>query len=112
MKASQLASLRFFSLLFLIPGLGGLILAAVVSTGYLDTLPRVPVSEEMRLVPRTIHGIVVYQTKEENRRLALLEDGAVGVFVIGLILGVIYLEKWGAERMLIAEKEGLIEERN
>jgi hypothetical protein len=98
MKRSQLATLRFISLLFLLPGLGGLVVSAVISTSYLDTLPRTPVVEEMRVVPRNIHGTVIYQTKEEDRRLSVVEDSSVGVFVVGLALGLIYLERWGSVR--------------
>ena len=112
MKPSQLSTLRFFSLLFLLPGLAGLILAAVLSTHYLDTLPRFPVPEELRNVPRAIHGVVVYQTKKEDRRMTLLEGGAVGVFVMGLVMGAVYLEKWSAARAILAEEESIVEERS
>ena len=39
MKAARLAALKFFALLFLLPGLAGLIVSAIISTQYLDTLP-------------------------------------------------------------------------
>jgi hypothetical protein len=96
MKASRLGTLKFFALLFILPGLAGLILSAMISTHYLDIMPRTPVSEELRTVPRNIHGTVVYQTVAKDRRLNEIEYGSVGVFVIGLVLGLTYLEKWGA----------------
>jgi hypothetical protein len=110
MNTSQLASLRIFSLLFLLPGLAGLIFSAMISTHYLDTLPRWPAPEEMRMTPRSIHGVVVYQTEAEDRRLNLTEYTSVGIFVIGMVLGVVYLEKWGSARVRSAEDEYLTEE--
>lgn len=96
MKLSRLATLKFFALLFLLPGLAGLIISAMISTHYLDTMPKWPVPEEHRIIPRGIHGITVYQTPVENRELNLVEYSSVGVFLVGLVLGVVYLEKWGS----------------
>ncbi|MGA2673765.1 MAG: hypothetical protein ABSE99_11110 [Terracidiphilus sp.] len=110
MNKAQLATLKFFSLLFLLPGLAGLILSAMVSTHYLDILPKGPVPAEMRMTPRNIHGIVVYQTAEEDRKLNLMEYSSVGVFVLGLGLGLVYLEKWSAERAREAEEDGELAE--
>lgn len=105
MNRQQLGLLRFVSLLFLLPGLGGLIFSAVVSTNYLQNLPRSPVPAEMRMVPRNIHGIVVYQTEDEDRKLTLMEDTSVGVFIVGLGLGLVYLRKWGIQQALGAEED-------
>lgn len=98
MMSPKLATLRFVALLCLLPGLAGLVISAVVSTYYMDTLPRWPAPEQMRTIPRNINGFVVYQTVEENRRLSLLEGSSVTVFVVGLALGLVYLEKWGGSR--------------
>ena len=98
MKASRMATLRILSLAFLLPGLAGLVISAVFSTSYLDTLPRSPAADEMRVVPRNIHGTLVYQTKEEDRRLNIMEYSSVGVFLVGLTLGLVYLERWGNVR--------------
>jgi hypothetical protein len=105
MKSEKLATLRFFSLLFLLPGLAGLIISAMLSTHYMDTLPRWPDQENGRVVPRNINGFVVYQTKEEDRRLDLMEYSSVGIFVVGLGLGLVYLEKWGGFRAHEFEEE-------
>ena len=110
MKAGQLATLRFFSLLFLLPGLAGLVISAVISTHYMDMLPRLPDPESVRVVPRNINGTVVYQTPDEDRRLDILEYSSVGVFVIGLSLGLVYLEKWGGFRAQELEEEELSEQ--
>ena len=106
MKRAQLATLRFFALLFILPGLAGLIISAMISTHYLEVMPRGPVLVEGRIVPREIHGIVVYQTAYENRRLNLIEYSSVGVFVLGLGLGLVYLEKWGSVQERANEEEG------
>ena len=45
-------------------------------------------------MPRNIHGIIVFQTEAEDRKLDLLEYSSIGVFLAGLGLGLIYLEKW------------------
>lgn len=105
MRPAQLAALRFFALLFILPGLAGLIVSAMISTHYLETLPRGAVLVEGRTVPREIHGIVVYQTVEEDQRLNKIEYSSVGVFVIGLVLGVVYLEKWGATQSRYGEED-------
>ena len=105
MRTSRLATLRFLSLLFLLPGLGGLVISAMISTHYLDTLPRWPVPDEGRIVARGIHGVVIYQTEEEDSQLSLIEYGSVGFFVTGLVLGVVYLEKWGSLQTRLAKEE-------
>ncbi len=110
MKAARLATLKFFALLFLLPGLAGLIVSAMISTHYLDTLPRWPAPEANRVVPRGIHGTTVYQTPVEDRDLNLIEYSSVGVFLVGLALGVVYLEQWGAMQSQASQDEsGLVE---
>lgn len=110
MKAAQLATLRFVALLFLLPGLAGLIVSAMISTHYLDTMPKWPTPEELRMTPRNIHGTVVYQTEEEDRKLTLIEDSSVGVFVVGMVLSLVYLEKWGSLRAREAEEDDHLSE--
>jgi hypothetical protein len=98
MKPTQLRALKAISLALILPGLAGLIVSAMFSVHYLDTMPRWPSPEDLRTVPRNIHGIVVYQTVEEDRKLDLMEYSSVGVFAAGLILGLVYLQKWGARQ--------------
>lgn len=105
MGSARLGALKFFALLFLLPGLAGLIISAMVSTRYLETLPRYPVLEENRVVPRGIHGVTVYQTPAENHKLNLLEYSSVGVFSIGLVVGLVYLEKWGSLQVRSEDEE-------
>jgi len=100
MKTQQLSTLRFFSLLFILPGLAGLIVSAMVSTRYLDSMPRQAIPQELRMIPRNIHGVVIYQTKAEDEKLTLMEDSSVGIFLIGFALGCVYLRKWGIEQAI------------
>ena len=100
MKHMNLSALKFFALLFLLPGLGGLVFSAMVSTQYLADLPKSPMPTEERMTPRNVHGTVIYQKVEEDRRLSAMEYGSVSVFLIGLLLGIVYLEKWSSARQL------------
>ena len=95
MTPFRLGKLRLLSLAFLLPGIAGLVISAVISTSYLDSMPRSPDPETLRVVPREIHGVVVYQTQLEDRRLSIMEYSSVGVFLVGLTLGLVYLSRWG-----------------
>lgn len=110
MKAARLATLKFFALLFLLPGLAGLIVSAMISTHYLDTMPKWPAPEENRVVPRGIHGTTVYQTPAEDRNPSVIEYSSVGVFLVGLTVGVVYLEKWGSMQSAAGEEESELAE--
>ena len=105
MKAARLATLKFFALLFLLVGLTGLITSAAISTHYLEIMPRLPDSDALRVVPRSIHGITVYQTAHEDRVLSIWEFSSVGVFLVGLVLSGIYLEQWGSMQIPWGEEE-------
>ena len=105
MKPAQLRTLKSIALALILPGLAGLITSAMFSVHYLDTMPRWPSPEELRTVPRNIHGIVVYQTAAENRKLNLMEYSSIGVFIAGLGLGLLYLEKWSERQARVAAEE-------
>ena len=98
MKLSRLRSLKFFALLFMLPGLAGLIISAMVSTDYVENLPKFPNVVDHRVTPRNVHGTVIYQTAAEDQRLSVMEYSSVSVFLVGLVLGVVYLENWGKGR--------------
>ena len=110
MNRAHLATMRVLSLLLLLPGMTGLIVSAMVSTHYADTLPTSPAPQVLRMTPREINGKTVYQTEEEDHRLDLMEYGSVAIFVCGLALGLVYLEKWSALRTREAELEGDVNE--
>jgi hypothetical protein len=61
------------------------------------------------MTPRNVHGIVVYQTVQEDRRLSAMEYSSVSVFIVGLLLGIVYLEKWSSSRQLEMDSD-LLEE--
>jgi hypothetical protein len=82
----------------------------MISTHYLDTMPKWPAQEEQRVVPREIHGTTVYQTVAEDRELNGIEYSSVGIFLMGLVIGVIYLEKWGSAQSRAAEEEAELAE--
>lgn len=105
MRLAQLAVLRFFALLFILPGLVGLIVSAMISTHDLSSMPKDPVPTEGRIVPREIHGVVIYQTTRENSTLNAIEYSSVGIFVIGLGIGLVFLEKWGTLQSRYAHEE-------
>jgi len=98
MSRVNLTVLRLLALLFLLPGLGGLVFSAMVSTDYLENLPRFPAPAEQRMTPRSVHGVVIYQTVKEDQRLSTMEYASVSVFLVGLLLGIAYLEKWSSTR--------------
>lgn len=110
MQHEHLSKLRLFSLCCLVPGLFGLILAASISTHYMDTLPKFPDPGTGHMTPRFISGYVIYQTEDENRRLDLIEYSSVGLFVAGLVMGLVYLRKWGLARAIEAEDEEFVPE--
>ena len=99
----NLSLLKFFALILLIPGLGGLAFSAMVSTDYRENLPHHPSPVEQRTTPRNVHGVMVYQTVEEDKRLSAMEYISVSVFLVGLLLGIFYLEKWSTARQLEIE---------
>jgi hypothetical protein len=109
MKRTNLALLKFLALLFLLPGLGGLVFSAMVSTDYLENLPKAPMPGEQRLTPRNVHGVMIYQTTKEDQRLSAMEYTSVSVFLVGLLLGIVYLEKWSSSRQAELESD-LLEE--
>lgn len=105
MKAARLSTLKFFALAFLLVGLAGLIASATISTHYLEVMPRVPEPGELRVVPRSIHGETVYQTVKEDRLLSTWEYTSVGIFLVGLTLSAVYLEKWGSLQASSGEED-------
>jgi hypothetical protein len=109
-KRQRLVVLKSVALTFLLPGLAGLIVCSMISVHYLDTMPRWPVPQELRTVPRGINGETVYQTAAEDRRLDLLQYLSAGVFLVGLVLSLTYLEKWGTRQLSTNEDEDLVTE--
>ncbi len=107
MGSKNLPLYKFFALLFLIPGLFGMVVSAVMSTTYLATLPRFPDPAVMRMTPRDIHGVTIYETTGEDNTLTRLQYGSLGFFLLGMVLGVVYLEKWSEVRQSRLDREVL-----
>jgi hypothetical protein len=105
MESNPRATLKFFSLMFLLPGIAGLVVSAMISLNYGSTMPKWPVPEQSRTVPRSINGQVIYQTEEEDLRLNEIEFVSVGVFLVGATLGLVYLGKWGMARAMASDDE-------
>lgn len=104
MQNQSMSNLRLAALCFLLPGLAGLIIASMISVTYLNRLPRKPDPPAMRMTPRLIHDVTVYQTKAEDRRLDLVEYSSTTIFLIGLGLTLVYLKKWGIARAIEGER--------
>ena len=104
-NAPHLYTLRFVALLFLLPGLAGMFVSASISTRYLEELPRMPVPAEMRMTPINIHGVVVYETVEEHKRLCAIEHSSTVCFLAGLGLGLVYMRRWGVANAIGAEED-------
>jgi hypothetical protein len=105
MRAAWLATLKFFALVFLLAGLAGLIASAAISTHYLVVMPQKPAPEELRVIPRSIDGVTVYQTAKENHLLNTWEYTSVGIFLVGMALSAIYMEQWGSMQVPAGAEE-------
>ena len=62
------------------------------------------------MTPKSIHGSAVYESQAEDWTLSILEDSSVMVFVAGLGLGLLYLEKWGTARAQGVEEDAEVAE--
>jgi hypothetical protein len=102
--------LHSFSLCFLLTGLFGLFLSAIISTRYMETLPTSPDPDNLRMTPRNINGSILYETEEEDRMLDVTEYCSVGIFLIGAAAGLVYLQKWGLARAIESHDEEFISE--
>jgi hypothetical protein len=49
--------------------------------------------------------VTIYQTAKENRLLNTWEFTSVGIFLVGVVLSVVYLEKWGSMQVPAGEEE-------
>ena len=107
MEDTGMSNLRLLALCFLLPGLAGLIISSVISVSYLNTLPKMPDPLTMRMTPRLIHDVTVYQTAAEDRRLDIVEYSSTTIFVVGLGLSLVYLRKWGIARAIEGEEGDL-----
>lgn len=107
MKRTDMSQLRTMALFFLLPGFTGLIASSMISVTYLEVMPRLPDPATMRIIPRMIQGITVYQTEAEDQKLDLIEYSSASVFLIGLGLGLVCVRRWGDVYAFTGEAESL-----
>lgn len=110
MRNTQIPRLKSFALAFILPGLAGLMLASTISTYYMNALPKFPDPQSLHMIPRNVDGYTVYQTENEDRMLSLVENGSGGLFLIGLVMGLVYMQKWGITRAIQHEDDEFVPE--
>jgi hypothetical protein len=76
-------------------GLAGWIWAAQLEYRYQETLPRSPSSATGSIFPLNVHGVVVYQTREQRNWLDELQYCSSAVFVAGGLMFLFHEKKFG-----------------
>jgi hypothetical protein len=71
-------------------GLAGILWTAAIWNQYLHTLPRYPDTRIGSVYPLNIHGIVVYQTVEQQQWRDSVQWSSIAVFATSALLSVIY----------------------
>ena len=85
---------RTMAIVLMVPGLAVWVYSGTIWNQYLRALPRTPDQTTGRVYPRNIHGIIVFQTHAEQRRLDLTQDISIGVFFLGLLIGALEERNW------------------
>jgi hypothetical protein len=78
-----------------IVGLVGISWSSSLWYQYQRTLPRHPDPVAGRIYPLNVHGIVVYQTRDERNWLDEIDYSSIAVFAAGGLMGAIYQKKFG-----------------
>lgn len=104
MNTRRFRGLRLIALVFLLTGFAGFVASSGVSMNYKENLPRLPMPSDLRMTPRTIDGIVVYETPHEALSLNALDDGSAIVFFTGLCLSLAYMWNCGMRRALAGDR--------
>ena len=76
-------------------GLAGILWTSSLWYQYQSTLPRRPDPVAGRVYPLNVHGIVVYQTRDERNRLDEVQYSSIGVFALGVLIGALHRKKFG-----------------
>ena len=101
--------MRRISLALILPGLAGLIVSAMISVHYRHHAPLARSAATPHHPPQYPRNRGVPDPSAEDRKLDLFEYSSIGVFLPGLILGLVYLEKWAARQpRTLAEDEFLV----
>jgi len=76
-----------------IVGLAGLIWTSAIWSNYQRDLPKHPDPVTGNTYPLNVHGIVVYQTREQRNDLDRIQYSSIGVFVGAALMAVIHKKK-------------------
>lgn len=79
-------------------GLTGIVWTASTWFQYQRVLPRHPDPVAGRLYPLNVHGIVVYQTRDERNWLDEIQYSSMAVYAASALMAVIYRKKVGRQR--------------
>jgi hypothetical protein len=79
--------------LFLI-GLTGWLSAAALTFHYQSKLPRHPDAATGNIYPLNVHGIVVYQTRDERNRLDALQYSSIALAGLAMSMMAIHQKKF------------------
>jgi len=62
---------------------------------YQATLPRHPGRVMGNIYPLNVHGIVVYQTRDQRDRLDRLDYSSFVLMIVAFVVGLVYTNKFG-----------------
>jgi len=76
-------------------GLAAWIYAGQLEYQYQATLPRSPSPATGNIYPLNVHGIVVYQTRDERNWLDEIQYSSFAVFLAGALMSLLHTKKFG-----------------
>jgi hypothetical protein len=76
-------------------GLAGIVWTSSLWYAYQRTLPRHPDPVAGRVYPLNVHGIVVYQTRDERNWLDEIQYSSIGLFAASALMAAIHQKKFG-----------------
>jgi hypothetical protein len=76
-------------------GLAGILWTSSIWYQYQRTLPRYPDPAAGRVYPLNVHGIVVYQTRDERNWLNEIQYSSIAVFAASAWMAAIHQKKFG-----------------
>jgi hypothetical protein len=76
-------------------GLAGILWTSCLWYEYQRTLPRRPDPVTRRVYPLNVHGIVVYQTRDERNWLDEIQYSSIAVFAASALIGALHQKKFG-----------------
>jgi hypothetical protein len=85
-------------------GLAGIVWTSSIWFEYQRTLPRRPDLVAGRVYPLNVHGIVVYQTRDERNWLDEIQYSSIAIFAASALISGIHRKKFG--RVQISPKLG------